>query len=106
MPVNKSLGPDGYTVEFFKGAWSLIGKDVTKSIQSFFIYGFLPKGLNSTIVALIPKKSTAKEMKDYRPISCCNILYKAISKILANRLKTILPSFIAQINRHLSKTDF
>ncbi|KAL1226057.1 Secreted RxLR effector protein 78 [Cardamine amara subsp. amara] len=34
-------------------------------------------------------------MKDFRPISCCNLLYKVISKIIANGLKTILPDFIA-----------
>ncbi|KAL1201013.1 hypothetical protein V5N11_017877 [Cardamine amara subsp. amara] len=95
MPKEKSPGPDGYTVEFFKGAWSVIGKDLTIAVQSFFMFGFLPKGINTTILALIPKKTDASEMKDYRPISCCNVLYKIISKILANRLKTILPSFIA-----------
>lgn len=57
--------------------------------------GFLPKGLNSTILALIPKKDKAEEMKDYRPISCCNVLYKAISKILANRLKRFFPKIIS-----------
>ncbi|GJY53712.1 non-LTR retroelement reverse transcriptase-like protein [Tanacetum coccineum] len=56
--------------------------------------GFLPKGINSTILALIPKKKGAKTMKDYRPISCCNVVYKIISKILANRLKVLLPKFI------------
>lgn len=95
MPLNKSPGPDGYTVEFFKSAWSIVGNDLTKAIQSFFIFGFLPKGVNATILALIPKKTDAREMKDYRPISYCNVLYKIISKILANRLKTILPGFIA-----------
>lgn len=55
---------------------------------------FLPKGVNSTIRALIPKNEEGKMMKDYRPISCCNVLYKAISKIIANRLKGILSKFI------------
>lgn len=55
-------------------------KDVVVSVQSFFDKGFLPKGINSTILALIPKKTKAKGMNDYRPISCCNVLYKVISK--------------------------
>lgn len=65
------------------------------AVQSFFVKGFLPKGLNSTIVTLIPKKKEAKVMKDYMPISCCNVLYKLISKILANILKKILPKCIS-----------
>ena len=69
MPGNKSPGPDGFTMEFFKGAWEVIGGDVTMAIQSFFIKGFLPKGLNSTILTLVPKKDEVKMMKDYRPIS-------------------------------------
>lgn len=68
MTENKSHGPDGLTAEFFKEAWPVIGKDVTLAIQSFFIKGFLPKGLNSTILALIPKKKKARMMKDYRSI--------------------------------------
>jgi len=62
-------------------------------VQSFFLYGFRPKGVNNTILALIPKKKEVKEMKDSRPISCCNIIYKVISKLIANRLKVILPDF-------------
>ncbi|WZZ15546.1 hypothetical protein YC2023_108635 [Brassica napus] len=94
MPSNKSPGQDGYTTEFFKEAWEIIGEDITVAIQSFFITGFLLKGLNSTILALIPKKDEVKMMKDYRPISCCNVLYKVISKLIANRLKSVLPKFI------------
>lgn len=94
MPRKKSPGQDDFTTEFFKEAWAVIGGDVTMAIQSFFVKGFLPKGLNSTILALIPKKEEAKMMKDYKPISCCNVLYKVISKITANRLKSVLSKCI------------
>ena len=95
MPSNKSLGPDGFTSEFFKASWSIIGNDFIVAVQSFFMKGFLPKGLNTTILALIPKKEAAIEIRDYRPISCCNVLYKVISKIIANRLKGTLPQCIS-----------
>ncbi|CAA7048502.1 unnamed protein product [Microthlaspi erraticum] len=67
MPSNKSPGPGGFTCEYFKSAWTIVGKDLVVAIQSCH------KGINSTILALIPKKTEAKEMKDYRPISCCNV---------------------------------
>lgn len=58
--------------------------------------GFLPKGINSTILALVPKKTASAEMRDFRPIACCNVLYKVNSKILANRLKILLPRMISE----------
>ncbi|XP_010481038.1 PREDICTED: uncharacterized protein LOC104759856 [Camelina sativa] len=94
MPSYKSPGPDGFNVEFYKESWEIVGDDFLVAIQSFYRTGFMPKGINSTILALIPKKKKAIVMKDYRPISCCNVLYKVVSKILANRLKIILPKFI------------
>ncbi|XP_013713276.1 uncharacterized protein LOC106416947 [Brassica napus] len=63
--------------------------------ESFFSKGFLPKDLNSTILALIPKTDTTTEMRDYQPISCCNVIYKVISKIIVNRLRGSLPRCIS-----------
>ncbi|KAG7533326.1 hypothetical protein ISN45_Aa08g009650 [Arabidopsis thaliana x Arabidopsis arenosa] len=94
MPLNKAPGPDGYTVEFFKAAWPVIGQDFVVAVQSFFLYGFMPKGINGTILTLVPKVTNPETMKDFRPIACCNLVYKVISKILAQRLKRNLPEAI------------
>ena len=96
MPSNKSLGPDGFPSEFFKITWPIVAQDFTIAVQSVFRFGFLPKGVNSTILALVPKKTDSLEMRDYRPIACCNVLYKVVSKNLANRLKLILPRVISE----------
>lgn len=66
------------------------------AVQSFFLFGFMPTGVNSTILSLVPKTTNALTMEEYRPIACCNFLYKVISKVLANRLKIIFPDAIEE----------
>lgn len=94
MPSNKALGPDGFPVEFYKAAWSIIGKDFITAVQSFFLFGFMPHSINATLLALIPKTTNAEKMTDFRLIACCNIIYKVISKVIARRLKATLPEAI------------
>lgn len=91
LPNDKVSGPGGFTKEFFVDAWRVIGQIFITAIQSFFLFGFLPSSVNATILSLIPKTEAAEKMKDFRPIACCNLLYKVISKVLANRLKLIFP---------------
>jgi hypothetical protein len=55
----------------------------------------MPAGINDTAIVLIPKSNEAANLKDYRPISLCNIVYKVISKCIANRLSPILDEIIA-----------
>ncbi|KAJ0261541.1 Reverse transcriptase zinc-binding domain-containing protein [Hirschfeldia incana] len=95
MPKNKSPGPDGYPAEFFTCHWNAVGRDVTEAVQEFFNSGCLLQQWNTTILTLIPKKASANKITDFRPISCCNTVYKAVSKLLADRLKSVLPSLIS-----------
>ena len=91
---NKSPGPDGLTSRFYSAAWHTVGKEVTGAILKFFEQSHMPTATNSTILTLLPKFSEATEIKDYRPISCCNTLYKVVSKLMVAKLKPLLPSII------------
>ncbi|KAJ0931049.1 putative RNA-directed DNA polymerase [Helianthus annuus] len=84
---NKAPGPDGYTSVFFKKVWDVVGKDVCLAVKEFCQNGKLLNQLNHMVISLIPKVKTPDSVMDYRPISCCNTLYKCISKIITTRIK-------------------
>lgn len=64
-------------------------------MQNFFTSGEFPDHLADTHICLIPKKSNPEGMGDLRPIALCNVIYKIMSKVLANRLKVVLPHVIS-----------
>ncbi|XP_059663891.1 uncharacterized protein LOC132309616 [Cornus florida] len=90
----KSPGLDGYNSFFFKKAWSIVGRDVTLAIRDFFQFGKIFKQVNATYLALIPKVPNPSSPSEYRPITCCSVLYKCISKLIVNKLKPIMPTLI------------
>nr|GEU80086.1 transposon TX1 uncharacterized [Tanacetum cinerariifolium] len=87
---NKSPGLDGYTFEFFRRYWNLIGLDFSSAIECFFKNGSFPRGCNSSFIALIPKVVDAKFITDFRPISLIGSVYKVVTKILANHLAMVI----------------
>ncbi|GJZ98259.1 RNA-directed DNA polymerase, eukaryota, partial [Tanacetum coccineum] len=93
---NKSPGPDGYTFEFFRKYWSLVGADFCDAVDYFFKSGTFPRGCNSSFIALIPKVNDAKFVNDFRPISLIGCVYKVITKVLANRLATVISDLVSE----------
>ena len=63
--VMKIFWPDGYTIDFYKAAWAIVGNELIIEVVSFSKKVYLSKGINTTILDLIPKTIGAKEMKDY-----------------------------------------
>ena len=76
--------------------WDVIANDVISFVQDFFSIGSLPPRVNTTWITLIPKRSGAMEIGDFRPISMVDCLYKIISKVLTNRLKVVMPILVGE----------
>ena len=91
---SKAPGPDGFSSLFFKRAWSIVGNEVSHAVADFFRNGCMLREINCTIIALVPKVPNPSSMHDYRPISCCNTIYKRISKIIGARIKRCIPDII------------
>ncbi|KAJ6980751.1 hypothetical protein NC653_024183 [Populus alba x Populus x berolinensis] len=94
IPDTKAPGPDGYNALFFKKSWDVIKYDFIAAIKYFFSNNSLPRCVNATRVALVPKQEQLVCLNDFRPISCCNVLYKCIAKLLVIRLKAALVDVI------------
>jgi hypothetical protein len=95
MGSTKAPGPDGFTALFYKKYWHIVKEVVLACIWDFFGNNRLLQDHNHTFIALIPKQLGASTVHQFRPISLCNIIYKIISKILANRFKALLHLFIS-----------
>ncbi|XP_073363555.1 uncharacterized protein [Aegilops tauschii subsp. strangulata] len=91
----KAPGPDGMPSILYKKHWHFMGDRVVDEVLAVLNGGPIPEGWNETIVVLIPKVRTPSRIKDLRPISLCNVIYKLVSKVIANRLKIILPDIIS-----------
>ena len=70
--------------------WYLLGSGLTNAVLDFLNGGMLPDDINRTTIVLIPKVRNPQSMKEFRPISLCNVLYKVCSKVLALRLRECL----------------
>jgi len=91
---DKSPGPDGLNFKSIKQFWELLKPDISRFLDEFHVNGVFPKGGNASFITLIPKVKHPQSLNDIRPISLIGCVYKIVAKILANRLKTVLPDLI------------
>ena len=94
MHPSKSPEPNGMPPFFFQKYWHIVSQDVTIAILSVLNFGHMLHKMNFTHIVLIPKNNELKNMSDYRPISLDNVIFKIVSKVVANCLKHVLPMVI------------
>ena len=94
MALGKAPGLDGFTSNFFHHFWDLVKGEVLKIIEESRRKRGVLKAFNATFLNLIPKEAGAYSPEKYRPIALCNMIYKIISKVIANHLKPLLPKLI------------
>ncbi|GJY14190.1 RNA-directed DNA polymerase, eukaryota, reverse transcriptase zinc-binding domain protein [Tanacetum coccineum] len=91
---NKAPGPDGFTSKNFKASWGVVEGDVCRAVNEFFSSGKMLGELNTIIISLVPKSKNPRKTSDYRPIACCEVIYKCISKVITNRIKKVLKELV------------
>lgn len=97
MHPDKSPGPDGLSPAFYQLHWDILGAEVVSFCQDFLLNGHLPSRVNDTHLVLIPKTKTPELMSEFRPISLCNVIYRILAKVLANRMRVLLNSIISPV---------
>ena len=93
--LNKPPGNDGLPVEFYRTFWDSVGKLLVECFHESFIKGEMSPSQRQAVMTLIEKKDQDRcDLKNWRPISLLNVDAKIASKVIAERLKRVLPDLI------------
>ncbi|GJY42770.1 RNA-directed DNA polymerase, eukaryota [Tanacetum coccineum] len=93
----KAPGPDGFTFKFKNFYGDTVGNDFIDMVKHFERNGSIPKGCNSSFIALVPKIQDPLHLNDFRSISLIGCQYKVIAKVLANRLLKVINSIVSEV---------
>jgi len=96
MKNGKAPSLDGFNVDFFKGWWGIVKKDILDVVENSRKNRTVLKAFNTLFISLIPKQDDSMTLDRFKPIELCNVVYKIISKIIANRLKPLLPTLVSE----------
>ncbi|KAK3184523.1 hypothetical protein Dsin_031809 [Dipteronia sinensis] len=95
LSVDSSPGPDGFGSSFYNTCWKIIKDDVMAAVKEFFKGDALPRFYCSSFIVLISKVKNPQSFDKFRPISLCNVIYKAFSKVLVNKLSMVIRDLIS-----------
>jgi hypothetical protein len=96
MPCDKAPGPDGFNGMFIKKCWHIIRNDIYELCLDFFNGVGDLQAINSSFITLVPKVNSATRINDFRHISLINNIVKIITKLLGDRLQSVIIPLVHQ----------
>ncbi len=94
LKCGTSPGMDGISSLFYKMYWYLIAEDFTEMAQEVFEVGVCCKNQNLGVIVLLYKDGDRENIKNWRPITLLNADYKLLEKVMASRMKKVLPNIV------------
>lgn len=94
MGAYKAPGPDGLQAIFVQSQWKVVGDSFCNMVLEIFREHAKVREVNQTLITLIPKVDQVCNIGDFRPISLCNVAYKVVTKLLAQRLRVVMGSLV------------
>ena len=92
------MGPDSFTINFYRVAWDIIKEDMKKMLNWTRKKDKIGGATNSSFMSLIPKENIPLTLDCFRPISLCNTSYKILFKIMVNRMKKCMGHLISELD--------
>lgn len=87
---NKACGPDGIPASFFQKCWDAVETSLTKFVLEVFCTRTMPESMNQSMICLLSKEENPATIAHFRPICLSNVIAKVVSKVIANRVKSII----------------
>ncbi|XP_026437379.1 uncharacterized protein LOC113335562 [Papaver somniferum] len=95
MYSNSALGPDSFSGMFYKACWNIIQADFVKVVQYCWRRRYIPKGLNSNFLVLLPKVQGAKKSNQFTPIGLSNFSFKVFTEILYTGMRSLVCKLVS-----------
>lgn len=92
--ANKAPSPDSFAPCFFQQYWHILRSEITEYMKEIFVTGKLPLGQNDALICMIMKGNALEKLTQFHPISLCNVLVKAISKVFVNCMKPLMTKLV------------
>ncbi|XP_016178572.1 uncharacterized protein LOC107621038 [Arachis ipaensis] len=97
MILFKAPWSDGFQAIFYKEFWNSLSNDVCVWVKRAFEGELMNAAIFDTLIVLIPKVEVPSSLRELRPISLCNVIYKIVTKVLVNRFRPFLSEIIGPL---------